>query len=63
MQVPELKQLMTKIYGYSRGTKHEIVNKIWMQAGAVLDVDGILILTSPGTGAAACQRKLWHSGG
>ncbi len=38
MQVPELKELMTKVCGYSRGAKHELINKIWMLAGAVPDV-------------------------
>jgi len=38
MQVPELRDLMKKIYGYSRGNKHEPINKIWILAGAVPDV-------------------------
>ena len=38
MQVPELRDLMKKIYGYSRGNKHELINKIWILAGAVPDV-------------------------
>ena len=38
MQVPELKQLMKTLMGYSRGTKHEIINKVWMLAGALPDV-------------------------
>lgn len=38
MQVPELRDLMKKIYGYSRGNKTELINKIWTLAGVFLDV-------------------------
>ena len=64
MQVPELRDLMKKIYGYSRGNKHELINKIWMLAGVVPHVSyGILIVMWLGTGAATCQCKLWQPGG